>query len=371
MQSVHVECDQFGVFTDGHPVQRYRLSSAGGFAVSIMEVGATVTAIEAPDRNGVLADVVLGYDDVGSYLGGDSYVGAVAGRYCNRIREARFALDGKIIELESNDGVHHLHGGVQGYHRQLWQSQVLGDDAVQFTRVSPAGEGGYPGTLTVTVTYQLLAPAALEITYRAVTDAPTVINLTQHSYFNLNGHDRGSIADHFLRVCAAAYLPTDEELLPLGRLSAVEGTPFDLRRQRRLGELLGDPNRQIQIARGFDHSWALEREPGQLTLAAKLSAPASGRSVQVFTDQPALQVYSGNFLHDGMRGKGAARYGRHSGLCLETQHFPDSPNHPQFPSTRLDPGREFHSVTRYVFAVNDSSPRRVSASAEVTGSAEP
>jgi len=335
------------VDADGKRIDVYTLTNAAGMEVRAMTYGAIILSWKVPDRAGRLADIVLGFDDPARYLKGDSpYFGAIVGRYGNRIGAARFTLDGKTYPLAANDGVNHLHGGTRGFDKVMWNGEIVKDSrgpSVAFTRTSPDGEEGYPGALTMRVTYTLTARNELIVDYQATTDKPTVLNLTQHSYFNLAGE--GDILDHELRLNADRYTPVDKTLIPTGELATVDGTPFDFRKPTRIGARIGSEHPQMQFGRGYDHNWVLARSGGGLSLAAELYDPRSGRTLTVSTTEPGLQFYSGNFLDGTLTGKGGQVYKHRSGLCLETQRFPDSPNKPNFPTTVLRPGETYRTQT--------------------------
>lgn len=337
---------EFGTTDDGQVVYRYVLNN-GRLVLTLLTFGAIVQSLSAVDRHGALEDVVLGFDDVDGYVSQDAYIGAVVGRYANRIARGRFALDDIDYQVPTNDRGHALHGGPEGFDSRVWSAQAAPADkglSVEFRHVSPHGMMGFPGTVEVSVTYTLAGTDVL-IDYRATTDRPTVLNLTQHAYLNLSGHAAGTIEGHTLEIPASRYLPVDEGSIPLDGPSPVEGTPFDFRRSRIIGEGLGMAHEQLRRTQGYDHTWVLERQSPGLTRAARLVDPASGRVMEVLTDQPGLQFYSGNLLDGSLTGKSGAVYNKHAGLCLETQGFPDSPNHPEFPSTVLRPGERFSSRT--------------------------
>jgi aldose 1-epimerase len=335
---------------DGKRIDVFTLTNAAGVEIRAMTYGAIIQSWKAPDRAGRIADIVLGFDDPARYFKGDSpYFGAIVGRYGNRIGGARFTLDGKPYTLAANDGVNHLHGGTRGFDKVTWNGEIVKDSrgaSVAFTRTSPDGEEGYPGALTMRVTYTLTSKNELIVDYQATTDKPTVLNLTQHSYFNLAGE--GDILGHELRLNADRYTPVDKTLIPTGELAAVDGTPFDFRTPTRIGARIGSEHPQMQFGRGYDHNWVLARSGGGLSLAAELHDPKSGRTLSVSTTEPGLQFYSGNFLDGTLTGKGGQVYKHRSGLCLETQRFPDSPNKPSFPTTVLRPGETYRTQT--VFA---------------------
>lgn len=335
----------------GTAVDRYLLDN-GHLRVSLLTWGATVQSLAAPDRSSDLADVVLGFDDLDGYLQEHPYLGAVIGRYANRIAQGRFSLDGVDYEVPVNDRGNALHGGPDGFHRQVWAATASESDdevAVAFSHLSPDGSMGFPGTLRTEVTYTLKGPE-LRIDYRASTDAPTVVNLTQHTYFNLAGPGSGSIEDHTLQMPASRYVPVDPESIPLGHLAPVEATPFDFRQPNRVGSGIESADEQLERGLGYDHSWLLDRSGIALTPAARLVDQSSGRVLDVLTTEPALQFYSGNQLDGTLRGKGGQQYGPREGLCLETQHLPDSPNQPHFPNVVLRPAEGFHSTTLWRFS---------------------
>jgi aldose 1-epimerase len=331
---------------DGTPVDEIVLTNGAGLEVRALTYGCIIRTLSVPDRTGTVADVVHGFDTLEPYLRRHPYFGAVVGRYANRIANARFTLDGRTYTLEANNGPNHLHGGRDGFDRRLWDATIAARGAdVVFSRTSPDGEEGYPGTLKVEVTYTLGEAGELSIVYRATADAPTPVNLTQHTYFNLAGHDAGDILDHELTIDADRFTPTDEGQIPVGALAAVDGTPFDFRTPARIGPRIDAAHEQLRYGKGFDHNFVLNRADEGLRLAATLADPRSGRTLDVLTTEPGVQFYSGNLLDGSFEGKGGVRYARRSGVCLETQHFPDSPNQPQFPSTILRPGATYRSQT--------------------------
>jgi aldose 1-epimerase len=342
----------FGTTADGTAIEAYTLRNAHGIEVTAITYGGIITAIRVPDRTGAMADVVHGFDRLEGYLGGHPYFGAIVGRYGNRIGRAQFALDGQTYKLAANDGPNHLHGGVKGFDKQVWRGEPGQAASVTFSRTSPDGEEGYPGTLRVRVTYTLTDADELAIDYEASTDKATPINLTNHSYFNLGGHDSGDILGHQLTLYADRYTPADGTLIPTGELVPVEGTPFDSRTATAIGARIGQDHPQIKYGRGYDHNWVLTRKGGGLQPAARLVDPRSGRTLQVATTEPGIQFYTGNFLDGTLKGKGGTVYAHRSALCLETQHFPDSPNKPGFPSTILQPGQTYRSKTVFTFGVD-------------------
>jgi aldose 1-epimerase len=346
----------FGHMPDGRNVELYTLANEHGVEAKIMNYGGTLVSLQAPDRDGVRADVVLGFDEFAPYLSQHPYFGALIGRYANRIAGASFTIHGKIYRLAANEGRNHLHGGRIGFDKILWDAEP-GESAegpqLVLSHFSRAREEGYPGNLSVRVTYTLTAQNELRLDYSANTDQPTVINLTHHSYFNLAG--AGTIHDHLLRLAAERYLPVDPELIPLGEQRSVRGTPFDFTVPRSIGSQISSDEAQLKLAGGYDHCWVLSERGRACAFAAELYEPVSGRALSVFTTQPGIQVYSGNFLNGSIQGKQGQRYQRHSGLCLETQHFPDSPNQPSFPTTMLRPGETYREMTAYRFEVDQGT----------------
>jgi aldose 1-epimerase len=337
-------------------MESYALVNAHGLEVRFMPLGGTITSILVPDRTGRFADVVPGFDTPETYVTDPRYLGGIIGRYAGRIANGRFTLDGVEHQLPVNEGANHLHGGRCGFHTQIWRVapwQREGVSGAVLCRQSLAGEQSYPGTLHTRVAYSLNDDDALTIEYTAVTDEATIVNLTQHTYFNLAGHDAGSILDHELTINASYFTPLDETLIPTGALRGVAGTPFDFTSARRIGYRIAEDDEQLAIGGGYDHNYMIRRHEGDtLVLAARLSDPASGRVVEIHTTEPGLQFYSGNALDRGAPGKGGHAYTRHAAVALETQHFPDSPNHSHFPSTVLRPGEEFTSTTVYRFSTD-------------------
>jgi aldose 1-epimerase len=351
VDSVSVRQAPFGILPDGQQVTVFTLTNRRGMQVKVLDFGAIISEIHVPDRDGNFADVVLGFERIEPYLANSAFLGAVIGRFGNRIAEGRFSLDGKDYQLAVNNAPNHLHGGKQGFHQVMWQAEPFTRDeavGVTLTRSSPHGEDGYPGKLDVTVVYELGNDNALSLRYHAVTDQATPVNLTNHSYFNLAG--QGTILGHALTINADHYLPVDAGSIPTGELADVSGTPFDLRQSTVIGGRIDLPHEQIRIGRGYDHNFVLNQNPGhRLNLAASVRDPVSGRVMQVYTQEPGIQFYSGNFLDGSQHGKqGPIRY--RSALCLETQHFPDAPNQPHFPSTILRPGQVYRTQTVYRFS---------------------
>jgi len=354
--SMTIHKKPFGITDDGKPVDLYLLSAAPDFKALITNFGGIIVSLWAPDRDGKLADVVLGFDDLDSYIAKHPYFGAIVGRYGNRIANGKFTLDGVTSTLAQNDGQNSLHGGIKGFDKAVWEAEPLTRaDAVglALTHVSPAGDEGYPGTLTCTVTYWVTAGRVLEIEYEATTDAPTPVNLTNHTYFNLKAHNGGSILDHELTLCADAFTPVNETLIPTGELRPVENTPFDFRTATAIGARINVEDEQLKFGRGYDHNFVLDAaDKGEFKKAARVREPQSGRVLEVWTTEPGVQFYCGNFLDGTNKGKGGAVYNHRNGFCLETQHFPDSPNQPNFPSTILRPGETLSSQTYFRFLVD-------------------
>lgn len=339
----------FGTLPDGAQVRQYTLANANGLVAKILDFGGIITELHAPDRDGALADVVLGFDTIEPYLGPSPYFGALIGRYGNRIANGRFTLDGREVRLPVNNGANHLHGGTQGFDKVLWQAQVRGNTLALAYR-SPDGEQGYPGTLDAAVEYELTDDNELVVRFSAVTDRATPVNLTQHSYFNLAGG--GDILAHELLLDADRFVPIDAGSIPLGTLAPVEGTAFDFRSARPIGSRIGEPDQQLRNGLGYDHCFVLNKPAaGAMTRAAHVRDPQSGRVLELFTEEPGVQFYSGNFLDGSLAGKGRS-YPHRSGFCLEPQHFPDSPNQPAFPNTILRPGETYRTASRFRFSVD-------------------
>ena len=339
--------EPFGALPDGSPVIRYTLSRPGGLTLRVLTYGGIVQSLEVPDARGRVVNVVLGFASLHGYLAaGDAYFGCLVGRFANRLAGGRFSLDGENYAVDVNAGGNCLHGGSTGFDKRLWSAEPFNDNELRLTLTSPDGDQGFPGRLNVEVTYCLLE-SGVRIGYRATTDAPTVINLTNHSYFNLAGEGSCSVEAHTLVIDADEFTPVSRDLIPTGEVAVVAGTPLDLRRKTAVGAHLRDPHRQLLAARGYDHNYVL-RGTG-LRRAARLADPTTGRVLEVLTDQPGLQLYTGNFLDGSHVGIGGRAYRQGDGLALETQHFPDSPNHPAFPSTVLRPGQLFATSTTWLF----------------------
>lgn len=352
-----VTVEPFGVLPDGRTARLFRLRDAAGFGADISDYGGIVARLFAPDRAGRLADVTLGFDSAATYAAGSPYFGALIGRVGNRTAGGRFTLDGRTYELATNNAPGgrpcHLHGGKVGFDKVLWSAApaaAAGQPAVRLRHVSPAGDEGYPGTLTVEVVYALTAERGLRIDYTATADAPTPVNLTNHAYFNLRGEGEGDILGHVLTLRAARYTPVDPGLIPTGELARVAGTPFDFTTPHAIGERIDVADEQLRRAGGYDHNFVLDAGGGTLAHGATVVEPESGRLMEVWTTEPGVQCYAGNFLDGRFTGKSGRAYGRRSGFCLETQHFPDSANQPAFPSIVLRPGETRRSTTLYRFA---------------------
>ena len=344
-----VEKTFFGKTPEGDSAMLYTLKNEKNITVTITNYGGIITGIHTPDKNGKTSNITLGFDNLEQYLEGHPYFGSIVGRYGNRIALAQFSLDGENYTLAANNGNNALHGGLKGFDKKLWAPEVIACDersALKLTYMSPDGEEGYPGNLLVTVTYELLMDQ-LFITYEAETDKAEVLNLTNHSYFNLAGE--GSILDHILYINASKYTPVDEELIPTGELANVEGTPFDFRKPKVIGERFDELSSEPL---GYDHNYVIDGSEGEKRLAAKVLDPNTGRFVEVQTTEPGVQFYTGNFL-DASLVSGKRVYDQHTGMCLETQHFPDSPNQPDFPSTILRPGENYVSQTIFKFGVEE------------------
>ncbi|MBC7898298.1 MAG: galactose mutarotase [Cytophagaceae bacterium] len=348
---------RWGTMPDGGVVEGFTLANQRGTRLAAITLGATITSLRVRGRDGECDDVVVGFDSVDTYLTRAQYFGAVAGRYANRIAGGRFTLDGVEHRLSTNEGVHHLHGGVRGFDRRLWSAEPVRHrrgPAVRFRLTSPDGEEGYPGTLRASVRYLLTHDDRLVIDYAARTTKPTIVNLTQHAYFNLAGRRAADVLGHELSIEADQYTPVDEGLIPEAAHAPVMGTPFDFRAPSPIGARIADPAPQLQRGGGYDHNFVLRRSTAGLELAARVHEPLSGRTLEVSTTEPGLQLYTGNHLDGTLADAQGRSLVRHGGVCLETQHFPDSPNRPEFPSTVLRPGGWYHSRTIFAFSVAEA-----------------
>jgi aldose 1-epimerase len=345
-----IKKESFGS-VDGQNVDIYTLTSAKGVEARITNYGGIVVSLKTPDKSGKAEDIVQGFDDLKGYLQDEPYFGAVIGRYANRIGKAHFTLDGKEYALAANDGANSLHGGKKGFDKRVWTAVTKGN-SLELTYVSKDGEEGYPGTLTAKVVYTLAKNGDLRIDYSATTDKDTVVNLTNHTYFNLKGQGNGDILDHELTLFAAKYTPVDSGLIPTGELVAVKGTPFDFLTPHKIGERIEGSDEQLKLGKGYDHNWVLDAKAGSIAKAAVVHEATTGRVLEVWTNQPGIQFYTGNFLDGTLKGKEGKTYPRRAALCLETQHFPDSPNQPKFPSVILKPGMTYHTTTIWKFSTH-------------------
>jgi aldose 1-epimerase len=349
-QSGEITSKPFGKAKDGTPVEIFTLRNAGGAEARITNYGGIVVSLKVPDRSGKLGDVVLGYDNLKDYIKANPYFGALIGRYGNRIAKGRFELDGKRYQLATNNAPNALHGGLKGFDKVVWLAKPLSTKngpSLELTHVSRDGEEGYPGKLTVKAVYTLTDSNELRIDFTATTDKPTIINLTHHSYFNLAGV--GDILGHEVMIKADKFTPVDKTLIPTGELRPVAGTPLDFRKQTAIGARIKNDDQQLKFGLGYDHNWVVREKPGRLALMAKVTDPASGRTLEVLSTEPGLQFYSGNFLDGTNVGKGGKIYRYRTGFCMEPQHFPDSPNKPQFPSVVLRPGQTYKNTIIYKF----------------------
>ncbi|MBR3500681.1 MAG: galactose mutarotase [Bacteroidales bacterium] len=334
-------------------IKTYTLTNKSGASVTLSSLGAAIQKIIVPDKNGKLDDVVIGYDKLEDYLGDGPCAGKCPGRYANRIAEGSLEIDGKIYSLPINNGPNHLHGGPEGFQNKIWESRKDGD-AVEFMYFSEDGEMGYPGNLKVVARYEWSEQNELRLTFTAQCDAPTVVNLTNHSYFNLDGHDSGSVLDHTLKLNASLYLPTDETLIPIGEPDPVAGTPMDFLKPKKLGQDIKEDFPALNYGKGYDACWIIDGyQKGQLAEAAELKAAKSGRTLKVYTTQPGIQVYTGNWLKGCPTGKGGAVYDDYCAVALECQHFPDSPNNPDYPTTLLKPGETFEEAIIFAFGCSN------------------
>lgn len=342
----------FGTSPDGQPVTLYTLRNANGVEARICNYGGIVVSLKTPDKHGQLGDVVLGYDDLDSYVKNNPFFGCLVGRYANRIAGGQFTLDGKTYTLAKNNGPNHLHGGLQGFDKKVWAARTLATPAgpaLELRYVSQDGEEGYPGTLSVTAVYTLTADNGLRLDYTATTDQATVLTLTHHSYFNLAG--RGDVLDHEVMIAADKFTPVDATLIPTGEIRALKGSPLDFSTPTRIGARINENDEQLKLGLGYDHNYVFNKPPGKLALAARVHEPTSGRVMEVLTTEPGMQFYSGNFLDGTITGKGGWTYQQRHGFCMEPQHFPDSPNQPNFPSVVLRPGQEYQNTIIYRFSV--------------------
>ncbi|MEP6794369.1 MAG: aldose epimerase family protein [Saprospiraceae bacterium] len=350
----------YGETPEGIPVTEYTLDNNQGIEIKIINYGCTITSLIVPDRDGHPDDIVLGFDALEGYMASTHYFGSIIGRFANRIADGSFVLDGQEYKVAKNLNHHHLHGGIKGFDKVVWQSHEFENEegvGVELQYLSPDGEEGYPGNLSVHILYFLNQRNEITLDYKAITDKKTIINLTQHSYFNLNG-GRENILRHELLINSDHFLSLDKTMIPTGELTGdlkdVPGTPFNFGIFKMIGRDINSKDPRLENAHGYDHMWVLDKQADELAHAATLYEPSTGRALEVYTTEPGLQLYTGNFLDD-KKGKNGSVYGPYSGLCLETQHFPDSPHHPEFPSVELKPGDEYRSRTVWKFSVRDSS----------------
>lgn len=340
----------FGKTPDGKTVEKYTMKNANGMTLDVITYGGIITSWTAPNKDGQYENIVLGYDNLEQYIENNPYFGAIIGRFGNRIANGKFSIDGTTYELETNDGANHLHGGIKGFDKVVWTAEA--DEAagtLTLTYVSKDMEGGYPGELTSVVTYTLTADDALEVDYKATTDKKTIVNLTQHSYFNLSADFSRTILDHELTIDADNYLPVDAGLIPTGELTKVEGTPFDFKTAKTVGQDIKTKDEQLARGKGYDHCWVLN-EQGKMSVVSTVYHPTSGRFLEISSNEPAIQFYCGNFLDGTLPMPNGGTYGHRTGFCLETQHYPDSPNQADFPSVILEPGEEYTSKTIFKFS---------------------
>ena len=355
-RGLDVKRERWGTTSAGAVVHRYTLTNGRGMEVKLITYGGAIQSLRVPDRHGRKANVTLGFSDLEGYLSsGNPYFGCITGRYANRIALGKFTLDGVAYQLDINNDPNHLHGGFQGFDKKVWDAEAVRTRhtvGVRFHFVSPDGDQKYPGELDTTVTYTLDNRNNLRMRYEATTDAPTIVNLTNHAYWNLAGEGTGDINDHKLLLKASHYTPVSDTLIPTGAIDPVAGTPMDFTRSTRIGKRIRDDFEQLVIGRGYDHNWVLDRRGSGLELAARLEDPGSGRVLEVLTVEPGIQFYSGNFLDGTVVGTSGRAYRQGDGLALETQHYPDSPNHPNFPSTVLRPGEKYDTTTVYRFSTD-------------------
>lgn len=354
-EEISISKSAFDSMPDGQEVEAYTLKNEQGMEVSIINYGGRITHLKAPDKNGNYEDVVIGFDSLSQYMESNPYFGALIGRYGNRIADGKFSLDGQQYQLPTNNSPNSLHGGDKGFDKVFWEIEEMpgnGDTAsLKLSYTSKDMEMGYPGTLETTVTYTLTNDNSLKVNYQATTDKKTVVNLTQHSYFNLSGDFNESITDHEVMLAADTYLPVNETLIPTGELRPVEGTPFDFRESKKIGKEINAANEQLKIAGGYDHCWVLNDQESGVRKVASAYHAESGRLLEVFTDQPAIQFYTGNFLDGTLPQRGNnGMYGKRTGFCLETQHYPDAPNQEDFPTTVLNPGETYNTTTTFKFS---------------------
>ena len=348
-----IEKSKFGKLDDGSAIDKYVMTNKNGMEVSVISYGGRIVSLKVPDKNGKLENVTLGFDNIEDYVSENPFFGALVGRYGNRIAKGNFNIDDTQYTLVTNNGENHLHGGTVGFDKIVWAVQPIegaDESKLELRYVSKDGEEGYPGNLEVTVLYTLNNKNELKVDYTAITDKPTVVNLTQHSYFNLSGDFSKDILNHEVTLHADSFIPVDDGLIPTGEIKGVEGTPFDFTQAKAIGRDIDMENQQLKRGGGYDHCWVLNGEKGKLRQVASAYDPASGRLMEVLTTEPAIQFYTGNFLDGSLQNPKGGSYGHRSGFCLETQHYPDSPNQPEFPSTRLNPGETYNTTTVFKFS---------------------
>jgi aldose 1-epimerase len=358
MENIEINTEKYGELKDGREVTLFKMKNSNGMRVNIINYGGIITRLFVPDRHGDFDDIVLGYDNLEQYIEDENYFGALIGRYANRIADASFELGGEQYNLDVNNTPSGkpccLHGGNKGFNSVLWESKITnldGNDALKLSYFSKDGECGFPGNLEVEVFYQLTQENNLKIEYRAETDAKTVINLSNHSYFNLKGHSQKEITDHLIYINADYYTPVNDAMIPTGEIREVDNTPFDLRAINELGKKFDKKNRQLKLTGGYDHNFVLNKDNNNLSLAARVIETISGRKMEVYTTEVGIQFYTGNLIISDEPAKDSVNYRKRSGFCLETQHYPDSPNHNNFPSTILNPGDKFRSITEFSFDI--------------------
>ena len=353
-QKLSIEKTNFGTLSSGEEVQLFTLGNSQGMQVGVLDYGGIITSLLAPDHKGQYEDVVLGFENLADYETRNPYFGALVGRYANRIAGGKFSLDGEEFKLVQNNGNNHIHGGTKGFDKVIWEAKPMeyaNRVSLELTYTSIDMDEGYPGNLLCTVVYSLFENNELQVAYSATTDKKTVVNLTQHSYFNLSGDFSKNILDHELFISADEFVPVNKELIPYGEYAAVAGTPFDFNNPKTIGSHIEDSHEQIAIGNGYDHSWVLKDYNSKIRKVASVLHPQTGRFLEVFTTEPGMQLYTGNFLDGTLPAKGGGTYARRSGFCLETQHHPDSPNQPSFPSVVLEPGQTYRSETLFRFRV--------------------
>lgn len=349
---ITISKDTFGTTADSITVERFTMKNEKGMELTIITYGGIITTLKVPNKENVVEDIVLGYNSLAQYEASSPYFGAIIGRFGNRIAKGKFSLDGTAYTLETNDGSNHLHGGVKGFDKVVWTAEVLEDKgALKLSYLSKDMEEGYPGNLNTIVTYTLTNDNVLEVTYEATTDKKTVVNLTQHSYFNLSGDFTKTILDHEITIDADTYLPVDATLIPTGDLADVTGTPFDFRKPKTMALEIEADNDQMKKGLGYDHCWVLNNQDKGMRLVSTAYHPGSGRLLEIHSDEPGIQLYSGNFLDGTLPSKQGGTYGHRTGFCLETQHYPDTPNQENFPSVTLNPGEKYESKTSFKFSI--------------------